>query len=77
MTVWIEEEADDVIAVIVEASDKVWELARAMGPLVKGLEEGAKVLMLGMVGMDIAYLPNSRDLMLTKEANVALIYVDE
>ena len=48
----------------------------AVGPKVKGLLEDDRVLMIGTIGQDIAYLPNSRDLMLTKETNVALVYAE-
>lgn len=46
----------------------------AWGPDVKDLEVGQNVLMVGQVGLDYAYLPNSSDLCIIKQANIVLVY---
>jgi hypothetical protein len=46
----------------------------AFGPDVKGLEVGDSVLLIGTLGSDYGFLPNSRDLLITKQQNVVLVY---
>ena len=44
------------------------------GDKVKNLKEGDKVLIVGQHGLDYAFLPNDRELFVTKEQNVVLVY---
>ena len=46
----------------------------AKGPDVKHLEVGDKVLMIGVLKEDYAYLPSSKDLILIKQANIPIIF---
>ena len=49
-------------------------IVHAVGPAVEGLKVGEKVLMVGKMGEDYAYLPNSKDLFIIKQANIVLVY---
>ena len=65
------------IAVADHSVEGVQYFVEAIGHKVEKLEIGDRVLMVGVFGQDIAYLPNSRELALTKEANVVLIYGED
>lgn len=45
----------------------------AVGPDVKGLNQGDEILVIGQVGQDVVQLPNEVDLFLTKQSNVAIV----
>lgn len=45
----------------------------AFGPKVEGLKSGDKVMILGKLGDDYGFIPGSRQLIVTKESNVALV----
>lgn len=49
----------------------------AIGPKVENLNIGDKVLIIGTLGKDYGFLPNSKDLFVTKESNVVLVYKDD
>lgn len=51
-------------------------IVTAMGPEVKELALGDKVLVIGEMGKDYAFIPNSNTIFLTKEKNVVMIYDD-
>ena len=46
----------------------------AKGPMVEDLAVGDKVLMVGSPNEDYAYLPNSKELLIIKQANIVLVY---
>lgn len=47
----------------------------AKGPAVEHLEVGDKVLAIGTLGEDYAYLPNSSTLFMVKQANIPLVFI--
>jgi hypothetical protein len=49
----------------------------AVGPMVEDLEVGDLVLVIGQVGQETVALPNERDLYMTRETNVVLIFRPE
>ncbi len=49
----------------------------AMGPDVKGLDVGDKILILGKINEDYGPVPNMKNHFLTKQNNVCLIYERE
>ena len=55
----------------------VKHIVEAVGPKVEHLSEGDDVLIIGTKGQDYGFLPNSKDLFITKESNVVLIYGDD
>ncbi len=44
------------------------------GPKVEDLEIGDNVLLMGTKGQDYGFIPNTSDLIFTKEGNLALVY---
>ena len=46
----------------------------AVGKKVEDLKEGDKVLINGTIGQDYAFLPNSKDLIITHDNNIVLKY---
>ncbi len=46
----------------------------AVGPKVEELAVGDKVLMIGQFNLHYSFLPNSKELIIIKEENVALVY---
>ncbi len=49
----------------------------AKGPKVEDLEVGDNVLLMGTKGQDYGFIPNTPDLIFTKEGNLALVYEQE
>ena len=49
----------------------------AIGPKVKDLEPGDKVLMIGQVNVNYIFLPNTSDLLVIKEESVVLVFGEE
>lgn|ERR1700721_1912763 len=52
-------------------------IVEAIGPKVEGLKVGDRVLVMGMKGVTYDFIPNSRDLFITAEVNIPLIYGKE
>ncbi|MDE2095623.1 MAG: hypothetical protein KGL39_00070 [Patescibacteria group bacterium] len=46
----------------------------AFGPDVEDLQVGDRILMVGTEKEDWAFLPNSRELLLIKQANIVMVY---
>ncbi len=65
------------IAVSDQAVEGVDHVIVVIGPKVQELKEGDKVLILGTLGQDYGQIPGSKDLFVTKESNVVLIYEEE
>lgn len=55
----------------------VTHVVEAVGPDVKDLKVGDKILVIGVHKQDYGELPNLKNLFLTPQANVALVYGDD
>src|SRR4051794_23877577 len=49
----------------------------AMGPKVEDLAVGDVVVTTGQIGVDVSYLPDEKDLLITREANIAYVIEKE
>lgn len=45
----------------------------ACGPDVKDLKQEDEILVIGQIKVDYMFLPNSKDLLLTKQANIVMV----
>ena len=61
------------IAIPSQAQQGKERVVVAMGPKVKDLSKGDKVNIIGESGVDYAFLPDCRDMIIVKEANVILV----
>lgn len=46
----------------------------AIGPDVENLNVGDKILAIGTIGQDLVYLPRRKDLFLTKQNNIVVVF---
>lgn len=65
------------IAVADWSIEGVDHVVQHVGPKVEHLKPGDTVLMIGAKGEDYAFLPNSKGLLIIKEANVVLVYGED